>query len=81
MEPSRRLFFISLGAADFVTYDQREVFFPTLFCQANVIIRKQTRPDRFGWPKTAKIKGFCFSILEVSFVSIWSKYINQVFKL
>ena len=38
MEPSRRLFFVSLGAADFVTYDQREVFFLTLFCQANVII-------------------------------------------
>ena len=38
MDPSRRLFFISLGAVDFVTYDQREVFFPTLFCQANVII-------------------------------------------
>ena len=38
MEPSRRLFFISLGAADFVTYDQREVFFPTPFCQENVII-------------------------------------------
>ena len=35
MERSRRLFFISLGAADFVTYDQREVFFPT---QVNVII-------------------------------------------
>ena len=26
---SRRLFLISLGAADFVTYDQREVFLPT----------------------------------------------------
>ena len=39
MEPSRRFFFISLGVADFVTYDQREVFFPTLFCQANVIIQ------------------------------------------
>ena len=26
MEPSRRLFFVSLGAADFVAYDQREVF-------------------------------------------------------
>ena len=38
MERSRRLFFISLGAADLVTYDQREVFFPTLFCQVNVII-------------------------------------------
>ena len=38
MEPSRRLFFISLGAADFETYDQREVFFPTLFCHASVII-------------------------------------------
>ena len=38
MELSRRLFFISLGAADFVTYDQREVFFPTPFCQENVII-------------------------------------------
>ena len=37
MEPSRRLFFISLGAGDFVTYDQREVFFPTPFCQENVI--------------------------------------------
>ena len=35
MEPSRRLFFISLGAADFVTYDQREILFPILFCQAN----------------------------------------------
>ena len=40
MEPSRRLFFISLGAADFVTYHQREVFFPTLFCQANGINNK-----------------------------------------
>ena len=29
MELSRRLFLISLGAADFVTYDQREVFLPT----------------------------------------------------
>ena len=38
MELSRRLFLISLGAADFVTYDQREVFFPTPFCQENVII-------------------------------------------
>ena len=27
MELSRRLFLISLGATDFVTYDQREVFF------------------------------------------------------
>ena len=27
MELSRRLFFISLGAADFVTYDQHKVFF------------------------------------------------------
>ena len=26
MELSRRLFLISLGVADFVTYDQREVF-------------------------------------------------------
>ena len=43
MEPSRRLFFISLGAADFVTYDQREVFFPTPFCQENVIICIFTR--------------------------------------
>ena len=40
MEPSRRLFFISLGAADFVTYDQGEQFFPTLFCQANGINNK-----------------------------------------
>ena len=38
MELSMRLFFISLGAADFVTYDQREVFFLTPFCQENVII-------------------------------------------
>ena len=38
MELSRRLFLISLGAADFVTYDQREVFLPTPFCQENVII-------------------------------------------
>ena len=38
MELSRRLFLISLGVADFVTYDQREVFFPTPFCQENVII-------------------------------------------
>ena len=37
MELSRRLFFISLGAADFVTYEQREVFFPTPFRQDNVI--------------------------------------------
>ena len=73
MEPSRRLFFISLGAADFVTYDQREVFFPTPFCQENVIIWKQTRHDRVGRPKPAKIKGFSSSISEVSFVSIWSK--------
>ena len=35
MEPSRRLFFISLGAEDFVTYDQREILFPILFCKAN----------------------------------------------
>ena len=46
MELSRRLFLISLGAADFVTYDQREVFFPTPFCQENVIIWKQNRHDR-----------------------------------
>ena len=38
MELSRRLFLISLGAADFVTYDQHEVFFPTPLCQENVII-------------------------------------------
>ena len=38
MELSRRLFLISLGAADFVTYDQHEVFLPTPFCQENVII-------------------------------------------
>ena len=38
MELSRRLFLITLGAADFVTYDQREVFSPTPFCQENVII-------------------------------------------
>ena len=38
MELSRRLFLISLGAADFVTYDLREVFFPTPFCQENVMI-------------------------------------------
>ena len=69
MEPSRRLFFISLGAADFVTYDQREVFFPTPFCQENVIIWKQTRHDRVGRPKPAKIKSFSSS----SFVSMWSK--------
>ena len=37
-EPSRRLFFISIGAADFVTYDPRETFFPTPFCQENVIV-------------------------------------------
>ena len=55
MEPSRRLFFISLGAADFETYDQREVFFPTLFCHASVIIWKQTRPDRFS----LRSKRFC----------------------
>ena len=41
MELSRRLFLISLGAADFVTYDQREVFLPTPFCQENVIIWKR----------------------------------------
>ena len=68
MELSRRLFLISLGAADFVTYDQREVFFPTPFCQENVTIWKQTRHDRVGRPK--KIKGFSSSISEVSFVSI-----------
>ena len=73
MELSRRLFLISLGVADFVTYDQREVFFPTPFCQENVIIWKQTRHDRVGRPKPAKIKGFSSSISEVSFVSIWSK--------
>ena len=73
MELSRRLFFISLGAADFVTYDHREVFFPTPFCQENVIIWKQTRHDRVGRPKPAKIKGFSSSISEASFVSIWSK--------
>ena len=55
MELSRRLFLISLGAADLVTYDQREVFFPTPFCQENVIIRKQARHDRVGGPKLAKI--------------------------
>ena len=48
MEPSRRLFFISLGAADFVTYDSHEVSFPTPFCQENVIIWKQTSHDRVG---------------------------------
>ena len=68
MELSRRLFFISLGAADFVTYDQREVFFPTPFCQENVIIWKQTRHDRVGRLKPPKIKGFSSSISEVSFV-------------
>ena len=73
MELLRRLFFISLGAADFVTYDHREVFFPTPFCQENVIIWKQTRHDRVGRPKPAKIKGFSSSISEASFVSIWSK--------
>ena len=73
MELSMRLFLISLGAADFVTYDQREVFFPTPFCQENVIIWKQNRHDRVGRPKQAKIKGFSSSISEVSFVSIWSK--------
>ena len=73
MELSRRLFFISLGAADFVTYDQREVFFPTPFCQENVIIWKQTRHDRVGRLKPAKMKGFSSSISEVSFVLIWSK--------
>ena len=73
MELSRRLFLISLGAADFVTYDQREVFFPTPFCQENVIIWKQNRHDRVGRPKPAKIKGFSSSISEASFVSIWSK--------
>ena len=70
---SRTLIFISLGAADFVTYDQRVVFFPTPFCQENFIIWKQTRHDRFSRPKPAKIKGFSSSISEVSFVSIWSK--------
>ena len=49
MEPFRRLFFISLGAADFVTYDPREVFLPTSFCQENVIIRKQTRHGMHVW--------------------------------
>ena len=73
MELSSWLFFNSLGAADFVTYDHREVFFPTPFCQENVIIWKQTRHDRFGRPKPAKIKGFSSSISEASFVSIWSK--------
>jgi len=73
MEPSGRLFFISLGEADFVLYDQREVFFPTPFCQENVIISKQTRHDRVGRPKPAKIKGFSSSISEFSFVSILSK--------
>ena len=73
MELSRRLFFISLGAADFVTYDQREVFFPTPFCQENVIIWKQTRHDRVSRPKPEKIKGFSSSISEVSFVSFWSQ--------
>ena len=48
MEPSRRLFFISLGAADVVTYDSHEVSFPTPFCQENVIIWKQTSHDRVG---------------------------------
>ena len=48
MELSRRLFLISLGAADFVTYDQREVFSPTPFCQKNVIIWKQNRHDCVG---------------------------------
>ena len=48
MEPSRRLFFISLGAADFVTYDSHEVSFPTPLCQENVIIWKQTSYDRVG---------------------------------
>ena len=48
MEPSRRLFSISLGAADFVTYDSHEVSFPTPFCQENVVIWKQTSHDRVG---------------------------------
>ena len=48
MEPSRRLFFISLGAADFVTYDSQEVSFPTPLCQENVIIWKQSSYDRVG---------------------------------
>ena len=72
MEPSRRLFFISLGAADFVTYDQREVFFPTPFCQENVITWKQTKHDRVGRPKPAKMTGFSSFISEISFLSIWS---------
>ena len=78
MEPSRRLFFISLGAADFVPYDHREVFFPTTFCQENVIMWKQIRHDRFGRPKPAKIKGFSSSISEVSFVSIWIRRIHFI---
>ena len=80
MELSRRLFLISLGAADFVTYDQREVFLPKPFCQENVIIWKQNRHDRVGGPKPAKIKGFSSSISEVSFVSI-DLVKNQVFRL
>ena len=56
MELSRRLFLISLGVVDFVTYDPREVFFPTPFCQENVIIiMKAKRHDRVGRPKPAKI--------------------------
>ena len=38
MKLSRRLFLISLGAVDFVTYDQCEVFLLTPYCQENVII-------------------------------------------
>ena len=58
MELSRRLFLISLGAADFVTYDQREVFLPTPFCQENVIIWKQNRPIASAGRSRQKLKTF-----------------------
>ena len=78
MEPSRRLFFISLGTADFVKYDQREVFFPTPFCQENVIIimkAKQTRSRRQAEAGKNKrlfffhFRGqFCFDLDKIRFL-------------
>ena len=79
MELSRRLSLISLGAADFVTYDQREVFFPTPFCQENChhMKAKQTRSRRQAEAGKNKrlfffhFRGqFCFDLVK-----------NQVFRL
>ena len=79
MELSRRLFLISLGAADFVTYDQREVLFPTpsLSGKCHHMKAKQTRSRRQAEAGKNKrlfffhFRGpFCFDLVK-----------NQVFRL